>query len=969
MSSFQKRSKQPADPVEVAFVEFNEAWFSGDPPDPAAFCRENPECGAELQQRIDIFLEVVEGLGEMGSKVPGPAPDKKKEAPGTIVGDFKIVCKIGRGGMGIVYEAEQLSLKRPVALKVLPLHLGLSEGAVQRFHREAEAGGRQTHSGIVAVYSVGEADGMHYIAQELVPGGRTLADAIEELREDKRLSTDYFHDVATLFASISDSLEYAHSSRVIHRDLKPSNILLTAAGEPKVTDFGLAKVEDALALSQSGEFVGTPYYMSPEQASSSRMGIDHRTDVFSLGVTLYETLALERPFRGEATHEILQQILFEEPKDPRAISAGIPRDLVVICFKAMEKNPDHRYQTMAEFAADLRRFLAGEPIRAKTTGLGRRVQKWVRRHKLTSFAAIASLLALTALTILALFVAEKRREHRLDLEGRFVPLGEAMDFDYSEFVTHVQQYQVCGDIAPYDPCGDLLQALVKIELGDLNRASHLFQKCIDKCTRPCDVDLKADAHYVHGLILFAMAEEAESPVEREDIAERARADLNKVGPFDPASPKALVWRHESISATQPRAKNILREIRLNEDHPLIHLYLGLSEYVDLYKGGDLKNFENAFEHFEKASNGIHGKEIALTCLGRTYFFLARFYNLLDMTDRAHEFLDRAYEITKTMGTENHMIHIALGQNHLLRGELDLALKHLDKALAVDKTRKSRTIHNALAGIAVITARRESFRDPIDIFAESLAVNRGDPHINVAISEYYLQRGDLEKALEHADKGLHLHNFKGERTGVETQLASAYLLSARILLGRDNIKDALNTLCDMDARATCSPRDLSLACMIVPALPEEELESSNTVPSPWVSLASNLARKAVYHGRFGERISPICLAAEGVSRFLNGDYEGAIHSLEQAMTERKERWPEKLREFYWTDDVRELYLLSMVHSKLARGNEDNKIDHMEKGAAFFQKAEDLWSRNSDRFIDYRDILEALRLKARVALGDR
>jgi len=241
-----------------------------------------------------------------------------------------------------VYEAEQISLKRRVALKVLPAHLSFSSEAVLKFRREAEAGGRQSHPGIVAIHGVDEEEGVHYIAQELVEGGVTLADNLAEIRQNRPRPAGYFREAAALMVEVADALSHAHHAGVIHRDIKPSNILITEEGRPKVTDFGLAKVEDALALSRTGDFAGTPYYMSPEQAASRRIGIDKRTDIFSLGVTFYELLALDRPFEGDTSQEVLRKILLDEPRDPRKLCARVPRDLAVICLKAMEKKPDAR---------------------------------------------------------------------------------------------------------------------------------------------------------------------------------------------------------------------------------------------------------------------------------------------------------------------------------------------------------------------------------------------------------------------------------------------------------------------------------------------------------------------------------------------------------------------------------------------------------------------------------------------------
>lgn len=313
--------------------------------------------------------------------------------------------------MGAVYEAEQLSLRRRVALKVLSRHLSFSDDAVKKFRREAEAGGRQKHPGIVAVYSIGQDKGAHYIAQELVEGGYTLAKKLEEQRKSGDPPVGYFRGVARLVADIADALQNAHSRGVIHRDIKPTNILLTEDGFPKVTDFGLAKVQDALALTRTGEFAGTPYYMSPEQAESRGTSIDHRTDIFSLGVTLYEMLTLMRPFEGGTTQEVLKKILNMDPRDPHEVNPRVPSDLSVICLKAIEKKPEDRYSTMADLFADLHRFLAGEPILAKPAGAVSKIWKRVKKNPALSAAVGVAIVAMLVLLLMVPWIiAQKEKE-------------------------------------------------------------------------------------------------------------------------------------------------------------------------------------------------------------------------------------------------------------------------------------------------------------------------------------------------------------------------------------------------------------------------------------------------------------------------------------------------------------------------------------------------------------------------------
>lgn len=435
MSSRRETPQLNQDPVEAARWEFSEAWHAGENPDVDAFCSRHPECGPELREKIQDFLFVAQRLpgvdqADRHGDVPAALPAKPMHT-GMILGDFRIVQEIGRGGQGVVYEAEQISLRRRVALKVLPSHLSLCDDAVGKFRREAEAGGRQKHPGIVAVHAMGEFDGIHYIAHELVEGGRSLADRLDELRIAGDLPVGYFREAAGLAADVADALHHAHQSGVIHRDVKPSNILLDGDSRPKVTDFGLARVEDALALSRTGDFSGTPYYMSPEQAGRNRKGIDLRTDVYSLGVTLYEMLTLAVPFDAQTTPDVLRKILFDEPRDPRRENSRVPRDLAVICLKALEKKREHRYQDMAEFGDDLRRFLAGETILARPAGALTRFGKRVRRNPALSGALGLAAAAVVALLVTAVvnYIENSRMNEKLDGQRLIAESGRVLGID------------------------------------------------------------------------------------------------------------------------------------------------------------------------------------------------------------------------------------------------------------------------------------------------------------------------------------------------------------------------------------------------------------------------------------------------------------------------------------------------------------------------------------------------------------
>jgi serine/threonine protein kinase len=394
-------------PISTLFDDYLARLERGEVTDFESLCDENPEQADELRRLEELRTSVA--LAEKPTPVSLFRVRGGHEtalhgawnlAAGRILGDFRLVKCIGRGGMGEVWEAEQLSLSRRVALKVL-LPERVDTRNLDYFAREARAGGKLAHPGIVAVYGTGETEGVHWIAMELVQENCDLGHALDGWREAEEVGAEYYAHVAGFVAELADAIEAAHAAGVIHRDLKPSNVLVTSDDRPKLTDFGLAKLVHEQSLSVVGEVAGTYYYMSPEQVALKHAGIDHRTDIFSLGVVLYEMLTLVRPFSGDTSEQVARKILWEEAPDPRNIRSRTPQDLAVICAKAMEKEPARRYQTMEELAADLRRHLAHEPILATPSGALVRLQKWSRRNPTKSVAGAVGVVALVAISVLA----------------------------------------------------------------------------------------------------------------------------------------------------------------------------------------------------------------------------------------------------------------------------------------------------------------------------------------------------------------------------------------------------------------------------------------------------------------------------------------------------------------------------------------------------------------------------------------
>jgi serine/threonine protein kinase len=469
--------------------EFTQRLNRGERPSVEEYVERHPEIA-------ELLREVLPALGllrrpDVGAVLAGGDPNLAEP-----LGDFRLVREIGRGAMGVVYEAIQLSLNRPVAVKVLPFAAALDPRQLQRFQTEAEAAAKLHYEHIVPVYFVGCERGVHFYAMQYIEG-QSLAAIIAELRriagrepdDPQRTalysfptsapqavgpdtaplaalttvgSTDsegFFHNVARLGLEAAKGLDHAHQQYVLHRDIKPANLLVDGRGSLWITDFGLAQMRSDTRLTLTGELIGTVRYMSPEQALAKRVPVDQRTDVYSLGATLYELLTLEPVFSGKDRQELLRQIAFDDPRPPRRLNRHVPRDLETIVLTAIAKAPDHRYASAKELAGDLHRFLNDQPIKARTEGLPRWLWRRSRRHAASIAFGVAA--AITSVVLVILLVSlnkpspeeqENQRQQQalmaltqdLDLNKKVALIGEQGRAEYFLW----RSDKIFGQIAP-----------------------------------------------------------------------------------------------------------------------------------------------------------------------------------------------------------------------------------------------------------------------------------------------------------------------------------------------------------------------------------------------------------------------------------------------------------------------------------------------------------------------------------------
>jgi WD40 repeat protein/tRNA A-37 threonylcarbamoyl transferase component Bud32 len=437
--------------------DYLEAVDAHGAPDPEELIGAYPELAADLrlffagQEEVERLQQAVRAetpapavscvaTRELGS----PARAGRVPRPGQSFGDYELLEEIARGGMGIVYKARQISLQRVVAVKMILAGQLASAEEVRRFRHEAEAAAQLEHPNIVPIYEVGEHEGQHYFSMQLIEGGcltaprgrKPEAGAEPAPDRDSRPALTE-RRAARLIGTVARAVHHAHQRGILHRDLKPANILLDAAGEPHITDFGLAKrVQGDYRLTQSGAILGTPSYMAPEQAGGEKCHLTTAVDVYSLGAVLHELLTGRPPFIADTPLDILIQVRTREPEPPSRYRPKLPRDLETICMKCLEKDPAKRYATAMALAEDLDRFLAGEPILAHPAGRWRRGVKWAMRRPVE--AALILLVLVVAVLGVGGVIWQWRKA-----EAALVQLANTL---YFKRISLAERYAATGDM-------------------------------------------------------------------------------------------------------------------------------------------------------------------------------------------------------------------------------------------------------------------------------------------------------------------------------------------------------------------------------------------------------------------------------------------------------------------------------------------------------------------------------------------
>ncbi len=609
------------------------------------------------------------------------------------LGDFEIIRELGRGGMGVVYEARQVSLNRNVALKVISGSLGLSSKAVLRFQREAEAAGKLHHTNIVPIYATGEDDGTHYYAMELIDGP-SLRQVIGSIRREQKddsadaasqksdggssaqhlglssilgelpswvtdtfagqadpgsgssassssltasdsssslqSGTHYFDTVARMIAEVADALDHAHENGVIHRDIKPANLLLAPDGHLSVTDFGLARMLEQPGMTMSGEFVGSPLYMSPEQITAGRVPLDHRTDIFSLGSTLDELLTLAPPFPGRGRDEVMARILQKEPRRPRSVNKKVPVDLETICLKALEKDPDQRYQTAGQLAEDLRRFMNRFAIAARRMGPIGRVVKWARRRPAMAGLLICSLVA--ALLGYGLYLSEKASRMAQGEAALNQARAEIFRGRFDRVETHLER----AEQFHVDPGRvHLFRGIVAGEAGDREKATKELERAVAES--PESLAAKSLLH---------------SCYKGNGRWEDASLLYTEVHAMKPITPEDYLYGALIISGSLRERLAWIEKIASEQRAPLAELFRGELLADELRKTYNPDDIEEALAPLVSARNMMPSNVRAASSFVWAHLVATDIYKVRNDTAHYGEYLEKAKAVASEL-LKNH----------------------------------------------------------------------------------------------------------------------------------------------------------------------------------------------------------------------------------------------------------------------------------------------------------------------------
>jgi tetratricopeptide (TPR) repeat protein len=781
----------------------------------------------ELADDLEACLASLEFIRQGAVKERAVENATGSEPVTGVLGDYRMIREIGRGGMGVVYEAQQVSLGRRVALKVLPFAGALDPKQLQRFKNEAQAAAHLHHTNIVPVFGVGCERGVHYYAMQYIEG-QTLAEVIAELRQavkenrGSRLEdsgsegkdeggtlagrqprnamkpgsplssilhppSSFFRTVANLGIQGAGALEHAHELGVVHRDIKPANLLVDLRGNLWITDFGLAHCQHQVGLTMTGDLVGTLRYMSPEQALAKRASVDHRTDVYSLGVTLYELLTLEPAFSGNDREVVLRQIAFEEPRAPRQRNKAIPRELETIVLKALEKSPERRYATAQELADDLRRFLEDKPIHARRPTLVQRAGRWSRRHRAVVWAATVVAIVVAFLgTTNWVWWAQKRVAAEREVELAFQEATRLQEqANWPEALSAARRAE-----------GLLASGLVSHELQQRVRETHADLKMVNKLE---DIRLKkaavkddhfdfagADPDYAQAFRKYGINVAVLDPTEATDRMRAKGIGMELAAALDDW---ADVCRH-TREKDDSTAKDLLAIARAVDPDPWRNKLRDALERGDVAAVQQLATPETASALPSStlvllgetlAQNG-HVEQAVVLLRNRQRLQASHFWinhdlgkNLMRLQPPQLEEAIRFYSVALALRPQSPGVHLNLGDALMQKGALDDAIAVFQQAVALNSDYSM-----AYMGLGIALARKGRLDEAIAAYKEAIRLKSdyAEAHVNLGVAL------KDKRALDEAIAAYH------EAIRLQPKIAKAYYNLGNALMHKGALDEAV-----------------------------------------------------------------------------------------------------------------------------------------------------------------------------------
>jgi len=748
-----KFENNPENIIEQAVQQFIDAQLQGKEPNLDEFVKQYPQFESQIRKRIQNLRQIdnlFDGL------MRADEDDFSKTAPqynliGQKLGDFEILKMVGQGGMGAVFLARQVSLDREVAIKVISSVGGAQAKNLDRFKRESMVLAKITHPNIVPIYEVGQEGPYSYFVMQYI-NGVSLDKILSSIRNAKtgdktsavmskclktytatysdkhqdtkgttaEIDTDYIINISKIIISIASALDYAHKKGILHRDVKPSNILIDSDGTAKLVDFGLARAETQQSITISGEFFGTPSYVSPEQIRKPDT-VDCRSDVFSLAATYYECLTLHPPFGGDTVNETLTQVISHEAVPPKKYCPRLSTDFNTVLLHALEKSPEDRYLTAADFANDIKNLLEFKPIMAKRPSIVYRAYKTVRRNPL-KIAVVGISILVIVLTYFLFSSHFQQKNEAIAKELYRLGLSKTSQGEFTEALMYLEKAIKVNPkfTGAYNLAGDCFRYL-----GQHQKAIKIYEQAIE-------VDPNnTDAYCNLGITYRNLG--------RHDEAIKVFKQTIKINPNNTNAYYNLGITYRDLGRHDEAIESFKQTVRINPNNTDAYCNLGT-----IYR--DLGRRNEAIEAFKQMIKITPNDADAYCNLGTTYKDLGRFEEAIE-----------AFKQTVSINPNNTDAYCNLGTIYKDLGRHDEAIKAFQQMIRINPN--DTDAYYSLGTTYKDLGRRN---EAIQVFKEAIRIKPNNAIVHASLASLFAKSGDFDKAIEYQEKAIELVDDKTKK---------------------------------------------------------------------------------------------------------------------------------------------------------------------------------------------------------------